>query len=157
MVALSATLRNLTRRAACFAKLGWIVAFVASVQGWTPVGAEWHAGAGRSLWSRCGLALCSCGPAAVVPRAEQPEPCCPGHESTQTNAGAASSLLLAALGHERREGSPEVSSPEVLVLAWPASAAVGIDLPRESGRVDRVRESRWVAPSVEVPVPPPRA
>ncbi|HRQ73244.1 MAG TPA: hypothetical protein PLU35_09475 [Phycisphaerales bacterium] len=156
MVALSAMLRNLTRRAACFAKLGWIVAFVASVQGWTPVGAEWHAGAGRSVWSRCGLALCSCGSAAA-PLPAHPERCCPEDEATGGSVGVGALPLLAALGQERRDGSPEVSAPEVIVLAWPASAAVRIDLPRESGRVDRVRESRWVAPSAEVPVPPPRA
>ncbi len=146
----------LIRRAACFAKLGWIVAFVASVQGWTPIGAEWHAGAGRSVWSRCGLALCSCG-SAGAPLPALDERCCPEDEPTRESARAGSALLLAALGQERREGTPEVSAPEVLVLAWPASASVTIDPPRESGRVDLRVSSRRTAPGVEVPEPPPRA
>jgi|GEM_PF-3888833 len=155
MVALSAMLWRVTGWAVCVARLGWIVVFLAGVQGWTPIGAEWHAGAGRSVWSRCGLAMCSCGPAVVPPT--HVGGCCSEEEPTAAHADAGPLLLLAALGQERREGSPEVSAPDVMVLAWPASSALEIDAPRESGRVVGLESARRPALCLEVPAPPPRA
>ncbi|MCL4741272.1 MAG: hypothetical protein KJZ54_03625 [Phycisphaerales bacterium] len=155
MIALSAVLGRVTGWAACIARLGWIIAFLAGVQGWTPIGAEWHAGAGRSVWSRCGLAMCSCGPAAVPPA--HVGGCCSEAEPMAAHADAGALLVLAALGQERREGSPEVSAPDVMVLAWPASSALEIDPPRESGRVVGLEPARRAARGIEVPAPPPRA
>ncbi len=38
----------------------WILGIVVGVQGWTPMGANWLVGSGRSLWSTCGSAMCAC-------------------------------------------------------------------------------------------------
>jgi len=141
---------------------GWIFALIVGAQGWVPVGAEWHAGAGRSLWSPCGSAMCACPPGAktAVQRAAAARSCCDDEpDSTPAHAEQAPAglPLFVALGAERRDDNRNSSLPEGLVLGMPSAPCAQIDALFPTG-VHAAAQSLLVAlHALDVPPPPPRA
>ncbi len=149
--------RAASRLAARAAVCGWVLALVVGAQGWVPVGAEWYAGAGRSLWSPCGSAMCACPASVKSPARPATEAsCCPDEPVAQADEAPALPLLV-ALGGERRDDSRSSSMPESLVLELPSAPSGQIDRVFATGR-ELVRESSLRAlAELEVTPPPPRA
>jgi hypothetical protein len=141
---------------------GWVIALIVAAQGWVPAGAEWYAGAGRSLWSPCGSAMCACPADAKTPvqraAAAEAAVCCDEPPAAETADGGEPGLpLLVALGGERRDGDPASSMPEALVLQLPATPCAEIDRVFVTGREAAPDSSLASLAGPSVPAPPPRA
>lgn len=142
---------------------GWVLALIVAAQGWVPAGAEWHAGAGRSLWSRCGSAMCACPVEAITPvqRAMQHQrsaACCGEENEEPAAAEPHGGLRFVALGSTRRDSSSRgASMPESLVLQMPPVSCGEIDGVFAAGRRGLPAPEAWRGLAVDVPPTPPRA
>lgn len=168
------TLRSIRKRACRAAQrvalCGWILAFVMGVQGWSLGGSGLHAGAGRSMWTPCGSAMCACPPETLAahtghaPRvAAETFACCPLEQAAASDAdgpeaGSGGGVpLFVAFGHERRDENHASPAPESLVLQLPPAATRLERLDLETGRLDVCVPRLAASASLDVPAPPPRA
>ncbi|VAX40065.1 hypothetical protein MNBD_PLANCTO03-1208 [hydrothermal vent metagenome] len=153
----------------------WGLALILNTQGWVPTGGDWLAADGSSFWSRCGSAMCACGPEAwsVTPGyAEETNPeeiCCEeeearqfalagqGHDGPTASASWFSGLGLMALGNHRRQHSEGASLPEVVVLDLPADRVSEIDRLFPLSSAAAPEGTHMVSRVIDIPVPPPKA
>lgn len=155
----------------------WGLALILNAQGWTLAGGDWLAADGSSFWSRCGSAMCACGPEAwsvTLGREKEPasseEICCEDEEARQlaiteqgddADSAASGSWLsgigLVALGNHRRQQPEGAWLPEVVVLELPTAGATEIDrlLPLFCAAVSE--NTHLASRAIEIPVPPPKA
>jgi len=153
----------------------WGLALILNAQGWVPAGGDWLAGDGSSFWSRCGSAMCACGPEAwsiTLGQSEDENPeeiCCEeeetrqlelagqGHDAPEASGSWLSGLGFMALGNHRRQQPEGASLPEVVVLELPTASVTEIDrlLPL-SFAASPVAE-RMASRAMDIPVPPPKA
>ncbi|MFG0242922.1 MAG: hypothetical protein ACF8R9_09065 [Phycisphaerales bacterium JB054] len=163
------SIRKRVRRAvARVALCGWILAFVMGVQGWSLGGSGLYAGAGRSMWSPCGSAMCACPPETLgVHTGHEPRvstetlACCPLGEAAAGTEEIASTdtgfPLFVAFGHERRDESNTSPIPESLVLQLPPAVGKLGPVDTETGRLPVSAPRLASSATLEVPAPPPRA
>ena len=168
------TLRSIRKKACRAAErvalCGWILAFVIGVQGWSLGGSALHAGAGRSMWTPCGSAMCACPPETLALHTGHPQhaaaetlACCPLGEAAAASerekiaATGSGQPFFVAFGHERRDENNTAPIPESLVLQLPPAETRLVGVDRETGRLDVCRPRLAASATLEVPAPPPRA